>query len=212
MSVPVGPHGSLLVAMNTRQPGKAELWVQLHTIANLDLDMGVSFGHILHTPYDLRHRCGGWAATWSILMAKTIICELRACKPVGLSTCWRCAGKPTRANPSCLESKCHLGEKAGFDGHRFLGRVVHLDQCYAEWGTGKGSSCVNENWINWRRIAMTSWNERWVKKSLSLVIHSWHWLGLVMLSPPYNCLLAVTLWNEATQAPPSGCTTINSLP
>ena len=77
MSVPVGPHGSLLVAVDTRQPDQAKLWFQLPTIADLDLDMGVSFGHILDTSYNFRHDCERRKEVYTEDMGTLSNCELR---------------------------------------------------------------------------------------------------------------------------------------
>jgi hypothetical protein len=64
MSVPVGPQGSLLVALDRVSIGMTRAWVVL-TISDLDLDRRVSLGDILDTPKHLRHgvrwtgACGG---------------------------------------------------------------------------------------------------------------------------------------------------------
>lgn len=57
ISVPVGPHGSLLVANLDQQDEIADKR-RPRTISNLDLDARVSFRHILDTSYDLGHDCG----------------------------------------------------------------------------------------------------------------------------------------------------------
>jgi hypothetical protein len=58
MSVPVGPQGSLLVALNRVSIGRAEGDGGL-TISDFDLDGRVSLGDILDTPEHLRHG-GRW--------------------------------------------------------------------------------------------------------------------------------------------------------
>lgn len=54
MSVPVGPHGSLLVA-EIREPPAYPNELSAPTIADLDLDVGIPFGHVLDPPDNLRH-------------------------------------------------------------------------------------------------------------------------------------------------------------
>lgn len=54
MSVPVGPQGSLLVALYGVSVRRPREWVVL-TISDLDLDGRVSLGDILDAPEHLRH-------------------------------------------------------------------------------------------------------------------------------------------------------------
>lgn len=54
MSVPVGPQGSLLVAVDPVSIGRPKEWAVL-TISDLDLDGRVSLGDIFDTPKHLRH-------------------------------------------------------------------------------------------------------------------------------------------------------------
>jgi hypothetical protein len=59
ISVPVGPHGSLLVAVSRRQL-PSSICCSLFagpTISNLDLHVRISFRDILNTPYHFRHGC-----------------------------------------------------------------------------------------------------------------------------------------------------------
>jgi hypothetical protein len=63
MSVPVGPQGSLLVALNGVSTGRAGEDGVL-TISDFDLDGRVSLGDILDTPEHLRHG-GRWTEACS---------------------------------------------------------------------------------------------------------------------------------------------------
>lgn len=54
MSVPVGPQGSLLVAVHGVNTCRLVDWLRL-TISDFDLDGRVSLGDVLDTPEHMRH-------------------------------------------------------------------------------------------------------------------------------------------------------------
>lgn len=54
MSVPVGPQGSLLVAVHGVNTGRLVGWLRL-TISDFDLDGRVTLGDILDAPEHVRH-------------------------------------------------------------------------------------------------------------------------------------------------------------
>lgn len=62
ISVPVGPHGSLLVAIPIGQstPARFDPRARVYlTIANLHLHRRVALGDILDASHNFRHGCGG---------------------------------------------------------------------------------------------------------------------------------------------------------
>lgn len=59
MSVPVGPQGSLLVAVEVSiSHERLSLWNE-HTISNLHLHTRITLGNVLDASHDFRHGGGG---------------------------------------------------------------------------------------------------------------------------------------------------------